>query len=144
MKYRWHIFITGISTIIFFTQFTFKQKQEFDLKASMNRGKEVYIAKCLTCHLQNGEGVEALYPPFAKADYLMADRKRSIQQTLYGVKGEMIVNGKIYNTEMKAINLTNEQASDVLNYIRNSWGNEGSAITPDEVEAARNKKTDSL
>ena len=130
MKYKRDLFITGIAGVIFFTQLAFEQKQEFDLKASMKRGKEVYIAECLTCHMENGEGVEALYPPFAKADYLMADRKRSIQQTLYGVKGEMKVNGKIYNTEMKGIDLTNEQTSDVLNYIRNSWGNEGSAITP--------------
>ncbi len=139
MEYTRDIFITGISAVIFFTQFAFKQKQEFDLKASIKRGKDVYIAQCLTCHMENGEGIEELYPPVAKADYLMADRKRSIQQTLYGATGEMRVNGKIYNTPMKGIDLTNEQASDVLNYIRNSWGNEGSAITPDEVEAARNK-----
>jgi nitrite reductase (NO-forming) len=139
MKYKRDIFITGVSALIFFTQLAFNQKQEFDLKASIKRGKEVYIAECLTCHMENGEGIEELYPPVAKADYLMADRKRSIQQTLYGATGEMKVNGKIYNTPMKGIGLTNEQASDVLNYIRNSWGNEGSVITPDEVEAARNK-----
>jgi mono/diheme cytochrome c family protein len=139
MKCGRDIFITAILAIMFFPQFAFKQNQEFDLKASIKRGKEVYIAQCLTCHMENGEGIEGLYPPFAKADYLMADRKRSIQQTLYGVSGEMIVNGKTYNTPMKGIDLTNEQASDVLNYIRNSWGNEGTAITPDEVQGARNK-----
>jgi len=80
-----------------------------------------------------------LYPPVAKADYMMADRKRSIQQTLYGVKGEIVVNGRTYNVPMKGFDLSNEEASDVLNYIRNSWGSEGSAITPDEIESARNK-----
>ena len=139
MKHTRHIFIIGISAAILFTQFAFKHKQEFDLKASIKRGKDVYIAQCLTCHMENGEGLEGVYPPVAKADYLMADSVRSIKQTLYGVKGEMTVNGKVYNTEMKGIDLTNEQASDVLNYIRNSWGNEGGAITPDAVEAARNK-----
>jgi mono/diheme cytochrome c family protein len=139
MKYRQDIFITGISGFIFFSQFTFKPQQEFDLKASMKRGKEVYIAQCLTCHMENGEGIEGLYPPVANADYLMADRKRSIQQTLYGAEGEMTVNGKVYNTPMKGIDLTDEQVSDVLNYIRNSWGTEGSAIMPDEVKTARNR-----
>jgi mono/diheme cytochrome c family protein len=139
MKRKWLILIPGISIIFLFSQFTIVQNQEFDLKASIKRGEEIYIAKCLTCHLENGEGIEGVNPPLAKADYLMADRKRSIQQTLYGAKGEMIVNGKTYNKPMKAINLTNEQASDVLNYIRNSWENEGTAIIPDEVEAARNK-----
>ena len=139
MKYIRPLFIIGISVSIFFPEFAFKQKQEFDLKASIKRGKEVYIDQCLTCHMENGEGLEGLYPPLAKADYLMADSVRSIKQTLYGATGEMIVNGKTYNKEMKGIDLTNEQASDVLNYIRNSWGNEGAAITPEAVEAARNK-----
>lgn len=40
---------------------------------------------------------------------------------------------------MSAFDLTDQQASDVLNYIRNSFGNKGSAITPEEVKAARKK-----
>jgi len=139
MIYRQDLFIIGISAALFFTQFSLEQKQKFDLKASIERGKEVYVAQCLTCHKENGEGIEGLYPAVAKADYLMADRKRSIQQTLYGATGEMKVNGKIYNTPMQGIDLTNKQASDVLNYIRNSWGSKGTAITPNEVEAARKK-----
>jgi nitrite reductase (NO-forming) len=33
--------------------------------------------------------------------------------------------------------LTDQEVSDVLNYIRNSWGNEGEAVTQEEVSAAR-------
>jgi nitrite reductase (NO-forming) len=58
---------------------------------------------------------------------------------LYGAKGEMKVNGKTYNTEMVGIELTDQQTSDVLNYIRNSFGNKGAAITPEEVNAFRKK-----
>ncbi len=73
----------------------------------------------------------------AKADYLMADKTRSIKQILKGASGEMTVNGKTYNGEMPAIDLTDEQVSDVLNYVRNSWGNKGAAVTPTEVKAQR-------
>jgi len=139
MKYRRDIFITGISVMILFTQFTVKHETDFDLKASIKRGKEVYIAHCLSCHMEDGKGTEGLYPPVAKADYLMANKKRSIQQVLYGATGEMKVNGKIYNVPMKGTDLTDEEASDVLNYIRNSWGNKGGAVTPGDVKAARNK-----
>lgn len=86
-----------------------------------------------------GEGIEDVYPPLAKADYLMADKKRSIVQVLYGASGEMKVNGKIYSLEMTGFDLTDQEASDVLNYIRNSWGNKGVAVTPEEVNAARKK-----
>ena len=113
------------------------QTQKFDLKASIERGKEVYNVHCITCHMEKGEGVEGVFPPVAKADYLMADKPRSIKQILKGASGEMTVNGKTYNGEMPAIDLTDEQVSDVLNYVRNSWGNKGGAVTPAEVKAQR-------
>lgn len=117
----------------------FQQKPKFSLPESINRGKDIYVAQCLTCHMEQGEGIEDVYPPLAKSDYLMADKKRSIEQVLYGAKGEMKVKGKTYNAEMSAFDLNDQQASDVLNYIRNSFGNKGGALTPDEVKATRKK-----
>lgn len=122
--------ITTISLMSF-------QNQKFDLKASIERGKEVYNTQCITCHMEKGEGIEAVFPPLAKSDYLMADKTRSIRQILEGASGEMTVNGKTYNGEMPAVDLTDEQVSDVLNYVRNSWGNKGAAVTPNEVKATR-------
>ena len=124
----------GISTL-----FSFQQKPKFSSTESIARGKNIYIAQCITCHMEQGEGIDGVYPPLAKADYLMADKKRSIQQVLYGANGEMKVNGKVYNAEMSAFDLTDQQASDVLNYIRHSFGNKGGVITPEEVKAARKK-----
>ena len=115
--------------------FSFDQK--FDLKASITRGKEVYTTQCITCHLEQGEGIEGTFPPLAKSDYLMADKKRSIQQIIHGASGEIKVNGVTYNAEMPAIELSDEEVSDVLNYVRNSWGNKGDAITPADVKALR-------
>lgn len=124
------VFMAAISLMSF-------QLQKFDLKASIERGKEVYNIHCITCHMEKGEGLEGAFPPLAKADYLMADKARSIKQILKGASGEMTVNGKTYNGEMPAIDLTDEQVSDVLNYVRNSWGNKGAAVTPAEAKAQR-------
>ena len=125
------LFITTVSLM------SFQRKQKFDLKASIERGKEVYNVNCITCHMEKGEGIEGAFPPLAKSDYLMADKNRSIRQILEGASGEMTVNGKTYNGEMPAIDLTDEQVSDVLNYVRNSWGNKGGAVTAAEVKAQR-------
>jgi nitrite reductase (NO-forming) len=128
------IYLFGLSLVaICFLSF----EQKFDLKASIARGKDVYTAQCISCHQEQGEGIEDVFPPLAKSDYLMADKTRSIKQTLHGVSGEIKVNGKIYNSEMSGFDLTDEEVSDVLNYIRNSWGNKGAAVTPQEVTAAR-------
>jgi mono/diheme cytochrome c family protein len=128
--------LTSISIIILCTS-SFHYFQKFDLKASIEKGENVYTAQCLSCHMDNGEGIEFVFPPLAKSDYLMADKQRSIRDIIYGVSGEMKVNGKIYNGEMPAFSLSDEEVSDVLNYIRNTWGNKGPAVLPSEVQAAR-------
>lgn len=122
-----------ISTMSFFS---FQTGQKFDLKASIARGKDVYTANCMSCHMEQGEGLEGVYPPLAKSDYLMADKKRSIQQVLTGISGEIKVNGVSYNSEMPGVNLSDEEVADVLNYVRNSFGNKGAAVTPAEAKAA--------
>ncbi len=114
-------------------------QNKFDIKSSIIRGKELYTSYCITCHMEQGEGLEDVYPPLAKADYLMADKKRSIQQVIYGASGEMKVNGKTYNAEMTGFDLSDQEISDLLNYVRNSFGNKGAAITPDEVKGFRKK-----
>lgn len=116
---------------------SFQKKSPFDLKGSVARGKEVYISYCISCHMEQGEGIESVYPPLAKSDYLMADKKRSIQQLLNGVSGTMKVKGITYNSEMSGFDLSDQEASDVLNYIRNSFGNKGEAVRPEEVKALR-------
>jgi len=125
------LFISTVSLM------SFQKKQKFDLKASIERGKEVYNTQCITCHMEKGEGIEGAFPPLAKSDYLMADKNRSIKQIIAGASGEMTVNGVTYNGDMPAIELTDEQVSDVLNYVRNSWGNKGAAVTTAEVKAQR-------
>lgn len=125
------LILSGISFI------SSAQKSKFDLKASVARGQEVYIAQCMSCHMENGEGIEDVYPPLAKSDYLMADKTRSIHNVIHGLSGEIVVNGKTYNMEMTAFDLSDEQVSDVLNYIRNSWGNKSKPVTAQDVAAAR-------
>jgi mono/diheme cytochrome c family protein len=118
---------------------SFREYQVLDLKASISRGKDVYITKCLACHLDEGQGIEDVYPPLAKSDYLMADKKRSIQQVLNGLKGPIKGKGQMYDMEMTPVEMTDQETSDVLNYVRNSWGNKGVAVTPEEVKASRKK-----
>ena len=113
------------------------QKPSFDLKASIARGKDTYTTYCISCHMEQGEGIENVYPPLAKSDYLMADKKRSISQIINGATGEMKVKGVVYNSEMPAVDIADQEVSDVLNYIRNSFGNKGDAVTPEQVKALR-------
>lgn len=109
-----------------------------ELKESMVRGEKLYATNCQSCHMANGQGVAAVFPPLAKSDYLMKDKVRSIKQILYGAQGEMVVNGKTYNGQMMAYDmLSDQEIADLLNYIRNTWGNKGEIVKPEEVEKVR-------
>ncbi|MFM7856206.1 MAG: c-type cytochrome, partial [Flammeovirgaceae bacterium] len=55
MKYKLALSLT----FLFITLTNFTQKPApFDLKASINRGKEVYTNYCVSCHMEKGEGLE--------------------------------------------------------------------------------------
>ena len=87
--------------------------------------------------MDNGQGTEGVNPPLAKTTYLK-DIKRNIGYILNGQTGEITVNGKKYNAIMNPLNyLDDQQIADVLNYVRNSWGNKYPVITPEQVKAER-------
>jgi nitrite reductase (NO-forming) len=87
-----------------------------------------------------GDGIENVYPPLAKSDYL-ADRERAIHQVIKGSSGEIVVNGKKYNNTMPPQQLTDEEVAAVLTFVYTNpnMGNGGAAVTIDEVKAVRAK-----
>lgn len=112
--------------------------QDNSLAQSIRRGQEVFNATCKMCHMENGQGQPGVYPPLANSDFLAKDSKRAIGIVLNGLNGEITVNGKIYNLDMPAQKqLTDQQVTDVLNFVRNSWGNKGKAISVTQVKAIR-------
>jgi nitrite reductase (NO-forming) len=127
-------------SIITFAFFLFSSFVPGDkLSESIKRGKEVYILNCQSCHMEDGKGTPDINPPVANADYLKKPVKTLIGVILDGQSGEVIVNKKKYNANMPPQPyLTDVQIADVLNYIRNSWGNKiPGTITPAKVKALR-------
>lgn len=109
---------------------------------SMKRGQAVYNTKCVSCHMANGKGIPRAFPPLAKSDYLMSNINRSIDILLNGLNGKITVNGVLYNGSMIPYksSLSNKEIADVLNYIRNSWGNSGDFIEEKTIAIARKVK----
>lgn len=127
--------ISGIISIAVVALLFSSFEQPSTLKASMERGKNVYITYCLSCHMMEGQGVEGVYPPLAKNPN-MGLKERMIQATLKGMKGTLKLNDKTYNIDMAPVSLNDQDAADVLNYIRNSWGNKGAQILPKDIQPA--------
>jgi len=54
-----------------------------------------------------------------------------------GIRGSIVVKGAKYNAEMAGFDLSDKEVADVLNFIRNSWGNKAPLIQASEVAAAK-------
>jgi mono/diheme cytochrome c family protein len=131
------MYLMLISSIVFLSAGI----QDPMLKASIERGRDVYNDFCVTCHLGNGDGTKGIIPPLAKSDYLLNKRIESIRAVKYGQQGKIKVNGVEYNGIMANQQLTDEEVADVMNYILNSWGNKGKkTVTVEEVRSV--KKSD--
>jgi len=102
-------------------------------------GKDVYSRTCTACHQANGQGVPAAFPPLANSDYLNADVERSIAAVLFGMSGEITVNGETYNSVMTSQGLSDEETANVMTYVYNNWGNDAQEITPEMVNKVRNQ-----
>jgi mono/diheme cytochrome c family protein len=62
-----------------------------------------------------------------------------IRIPLAGLAGPVEVKGQQWNLAMPAMGaaLPDDDLAAVLTYIRQSWGNKASAITPEQVKAVR-------
>lgn len=101
--------------------------------------KEVYDKVCIACHQSNGMGVPGSFPPLV-GEWVNGEKPRLINVVLQGLSEEIEVNGETYNGVMPQQSyLSDEEIAGVLTYIRNSFGNNSSEITPEEVAAERAK-----
>lgn len=105
----------------------------------MKLGKVTFEQSCAACHQANGQGLPNAFPPLAGSDFLMKDKKRAIRIVSEGYQGPIEVNGQKFDGVMPALGLSNEDIANVLTFVRNSWGNKGDLVTPEEVQAERKK-----
>lgn len=113
--------------------------KEMTLDERIIAGKNIYAQTCIACHQAEGQGMKGTFPPLANSDYLMNDKARSVQVVVKGLSGEITVNGEKYNSVMppQYPHLNDEDIANVLTYVRNSFGNKGEAVTPEEVKRAK-------
>jgi len=111
--------------------------QSDELAKSKARGKVLYEELCVACHMADGTGMEGVFPPLAKADYLLKTPAKAIHAVKFGQEGEVTVNGVVYNNMMPAPGLSDQEVADVMNYILNSWGNKGKYVPVEDVKKVK-------
>lgn len=102
-------------------------------------GRKVYESQCLMCHQQQGEGLAGSFPPLEGSEWVLGDKRLGINIVLGGLAGPIEVKGEPYDSIMAPWGavLNDEQVAAVLTYIRSEWGNDASAVSPEEVATER-------
>lgn len=113
-----------ILTVFWANSLTFLQAQSEERKNQ----EQLYNSHCSNCHQLEGEGLPGVFPPLAghiSDIYGVPEGKRYlIWVLLYGLEGEILVEGKSYRGKMPSFNhLTDQEVASLLNHILTSWRN---------------------
>ena len=109
--------------------------------AAMRRGAEIYSDACSSCHLENGIGQSRIFPPLGKDAVLQqSDPTGVLHLILSGTQiGVSASRPSALSMPSFAWKLSDQEIADVSTFIRNSWGNQASAVGPADVSALRKK-----
>ena len=111
-----------------------------DLQKNLPADQKLYNTFCGTCHQRNGKGARGRMPPLTGTDWVTGNKERLITVVLNGLQGPLEINGESYNSVMPSHRfLKDDEISTILTYIRKSFGNNASAISPGEVSAVRER-----
>jgi mono/diheme cytochrome c family protein len=129
-----------------------REKKEEDIKSSLTGsdrelfvlGKEIYAREgfCSTCHQPDGGGLTASqFPPLRGTPWVTGSPERLIKIVLKGIMGPIEVAGREYPGQVPMTPyegmLNDTEIAAVLTYVRNSFGNKASPISPDLVKVVR-------
>ena len=104
------------------------------------RGAAIYAKTCVACHGPDGKGVPGAFPPLDASEWVLGDPLSSIRIVLNGLQGPIEVAGQRYNSVMPPhTDLNDQEISDVLTYVRQSWSNDDSPVPATAIKEARAK-----
>lgn len=110
---------------------------------AMKKGSSSY-AVCGGCHQGNGAGLPGQFPPLAGSEFVTGGTERLIRIVQHGLTGPVTVKGQSFNTPGGMLPfgaaMSSQDMANVLTFVRNSWGNEGTMITKEMVEKVRSEE----
>jgi mono/diheme cytochrome c family protein len=109
--------------------------------ATLRRGAAIFSDACTGCHLENGVGQPRLFPPLGNNAMVQQEDPTGLIHVILGGTHVGVSPSRTTPTSMPSFawKLSNAEIADVATYIRNSWGNQSSAVTADEVLDLRSR-----
>ncbi len=102
-------------------------------------GAGLYHSFCVKCHKEIGNGEPGKFPKLAGNSTVLAENATSLVHLLLagGNTAQTREGPKPQEMPAFAEKFSDRQIADVLSFIRNSWGNKASPVTPREVSSLR-------
>ena len=102
-------------------------------------GRQIFMARCVSCHQADGDGLPAICPPLADSPRLTGSPEDLIRILLLGMKGTIIRNGTTYRGIMPAwkFDLSDAQITDTINDLYARWNPRAPMVTEEMVRRTR-------
>ena len=110
------------------------KRTKIRLRQYLVEGKRLYGIHCANCHQLDGNGLARLYPPLRGSDYLLPNVPDVICGMRYGQRGEITVNGVMFNLEMPGIpGITDLEIAEIATYVYTEFADSVMIFTLNEV-----------
>ena len=110
------------------------QRTKIRLRQYLVEGKRLYGLHCANCHQIDGKGLARLYPPLKDSDFLIPNKKSVICGMRHGQKGEIVVNGIMFNQEMPGIpTISDLEIAEIATYIYTDFADSVQIVTLNDV-----------
>ena len=88
-------------------------------------GARLYNSYCSPCHQEDGQGLREVYPPLVGNPWLVRNPQYCIFVVLYGLEGEIKLNGEEYGGFMPPLSaLRDREVAAIVNHVLTAWGND--------------------
>jgi mono/diheme cytochrome c family protein len=103
------------------------------------RGEALYLDNCTGCHMPDGGGVSKVFPPLKRSAVIQSREPGTVLHVVLGGATIASTAAKPSGLTMPgfAEKLNDQEIADVVNYIRNAWGNRGSLVDAGAVADVR-------
>ena len=102
-------------------------------------GKEQYALVCAACHQPNGRGLTGVAPSLVGSEWVVGPARLPVEIILRGLAGPIEVQGEKWDMVMPGLGslFDDEKVAGLATYIRRAWGNQASAVHPEQAAAIR-------
>jgi alcohol dehydrogenase (quinone), cytochrome c subunit len=122
-------------------RFAYDERTDRELASgdAKKRGALLYLDNCAACHRPDGRGYEGVFPGLAGNPVVEADNPLSLVSIvlLGSTTSRTSTTPAQFAMPAFAWRLTDQDAADIVSFIRTSWGNDAKPIEAQKVAALR-------